>query len=200
MGFFREMQGRIVELIGRINHDEVTAELLRLNDELNNLFLRHQRYEKNRDPQNASTPSAILGVAMGVPISNGRFDFFNREQTVFRQSLMFLGDRGKDSLIDLSDEAVGVSDGLPANFSGLGSLKLNDFLRITQIFIVNFFSQALERHHLNYPVLIPYLFNQVPLIPKTLMNSICWPNQETQLSKLQNQRKTILIQIDRLDA
>lgn len=68
----REMQGRIVELIGRINHDEVTAELLRLNDELNNLFLRHQRYEKNRDPQNASTPSAILGVAMGVPIANGK--------------------------------------------------------------------------------------------------------------------------------
>lgn len=70
------MQGRIVELIGRINHDEVTAELLRLNDELNNLFLRHQRYEKNRDPQSvASTPSAILGVAMGVPVSNGLFLF-----------------------------------------------------------------------------------------------------------------------------
>lgn len=62
------MQGRIVELIGRINHDEITAELLRLNDELNNLFLRHQRYEKNRDPQNVSaTPAAILGAAMGVP-------------------------------------------------------------------------------------------------------------------------------------
>lgn len=70
------MQGRIVELIGRINHDEVTAELLRLNDELNNLFLRHQRYEKNRDPQSVSTPSAILGVAMGVPVSNGPFNQF----------------------------------------------------------------------------------------------------------------------------
>lgn len=71
---FREMQGRIVELIGRINHDEVTAELLRLNDELNNLFLRHQRYEKNRDPQNvANTPSAILGVAMGVPVNGKLF-------------------------------------------------------------------------------------------------------------------------------
>lgn len=64
---FREMQGRIVELIGRINHDEITAELLRLNDELNNLFLRHQRYEKNRDPQNVGTPASILGAAMGVP-------------------------------------------------------------------------------------------------------------------------------------
>jgi hypothetical protein len=41
---------------------------LRLNDELNNLFLRYQRYEKNRDPKTAAsekTPSAILGAAMG---------------------------------------------------------------------------------------------------------------------------------------
>lgn len=62
----KEMQARIVDLIGKINNDEVTAELLRLNDELNNLFLRHQRYEKNRDPKTAGErPSAILGAAMG---------------------------------------------------------------------------------------------------------------------------------------
>lgn len=62
--FFSEMQNRIVDLIGRVTHDEITAELLRLNDELNNLFLRYQRYEKNRDPKNTSTPSAILGAAL----------------------------------------------------------------------------------------------------------------------------------------
>lgn len=63
----KEMQARIVELIGKINHDEFTAELLRLNDELNNLFLRYQRFEKNRDPKTVSDnrPSAILGAAMG---------------------------------------------------------------------------------------------------------------------------------------
>lgn len=97
----REMQGRIVELIGRINHDELTAELLRLNDELNNLFLRHQRYEKNRDPKTSNPPSAILGAAMGVPLSNT-----NREQ-------------GKDALIDLSDGAAGGADGLSSQFTGL---------------------------------------------------------------------------------
>lgn len=62
--FPSEMQNRIVDLIGRVTHDEITAELLRLNDELNNLFLRYQRYEKNRDPKNTSTPSAILGAAL----------------------------------------------------------------------------------------------------------------------------------------
>lgn len=63
----KEMQNRIVDLIGKVSNDEVTAELLRLNDELNNLFLRYQRYEKNRDPKTASErPSAILGAALGV--------------------------------------------------------------------------------------------------------------------------------------
>lgn len=97
------MQSRIVELIGRISHDEITAELLRLNDELNNLFLRQQRYEKNRDPTsaNGTSPSAILGVAMGVPPATGK-PSTEPERT----------------LIDLSDG--GASGGLPAQFTKLG--------------------------------------------------------------------------------
>lgn len=92
----REMQGRIVELIGKVNHDELTAELLRLNDELNLLFVRHARFEKNRDPKTASstTPSAILGAAMGVP-------------TDLVASTVTSGADKKESLIDLSDEAIG---------------------------------------------------------------------------------------------
>uniref|UniRef100_A0A1L8DW12 Putative cytosolic sorting protein gga2/tom1 n=1 Tax=Nyssomyia neivai TaxID=330878 RepID=A0A1L8DW12_9DIPT len=98
----REMQGRIVELIGKVNHDEITAELLRINDELNNLFLRYSRFEKNRDTKTA-TPSAILGAAMGVPPE---------------------GAAAKDSLIDLSDEAAG---GLPKQFSAMamGETKMS---------------------------------------------------------------------------
>jgi GAT domain len=68
VGTCKEMQTRIVDLIGKVNNDEITAELLRLNDELNNIFLRYQRYEKNRDPKTANekqTPSAILGKAIG---------------------------------------------------------------------------------------------------------------------------------------
>ncbi|GAB0100241.1 TOM1-like protein 2 [Sergentomyia squamirostris] len=98
----REMQGRIVELIGKVNHDEITAELLRINDELNNLFLRYSRFEKNRDSK-AATPSAILGAAMGVPQASA-------EEEV-------AGAAAKDSLIDLSDEAAG---GLPKQFSSMG--------------------------------------------------------------------------------
>ncbi|KAL5293404.1 TOM1L2 family protein [Megaselia abdita] len=97
----KEMQSRIVELIGRISNDEITAELLRLNDELNNLFLRQQRYEKNRDPTsaNGASPSAILGAAMGVPATARPSQ--DPERT----------------LIDLSDG--GATGGLPAQFTKL---------------------------------------------------------------------------------
>lgn len=89
----KEMQGRIVELIGKVNHDEITAELLRINDELNNLFLRQARFEKNRNPKTASsTPSAILGSAMGV------------------------GEQPSSSLIDLNNDDAGIA----AQMTGLG--------------------------------------------------------------------------------
>lgn len=98
----KEMQERIMDLIGLVRNDEVTAEMLRINDELNNLFLRHLRFEKNRDLKNYNAPSAVLGAAMGIPAANTTSN--NREQ---------------DSLIDLSDGAAGGSEDLPTKFSGL---------------------------------------------------------------------------------
>nr|CAH0105039.1 unnamed protein product [Daphnia galeata] len=44
----RNMQQRLVELVDRVANDEITAHLLKINDDLNNLFLRYERYEKNR--------------------------------------------------------------------------------------------------------------------------------------------------------
>lgn len=58
------MQERLVELISKLSNDELTAELLRINDDLNNLFLRYSRWEKNREAGNHSA-SAVLAKAMG---------------------------------------------------------------------------------------------------------------------------------------
>ncbi|XP_052369431.1 TOM1-like protein 2 isoform X6 [Oncorhynchus keta] len=44
----RTMQQRVVELISRVSNEEVTEELLHVNDDLNNIFLRYERYERYR--------------------------------------------------------------------------------------------------------------------------------------------------------
>lgn len=104
------MQQRIVDLIGRVNNDEITAELLRLNDELNNLFLRYQRYEKNRGSQTSASPSAILGAALGVPEG-----------------------QPKDSLIDLGRDPQA---GLASQFSNLNVSEMSS-AQLSQIDSVN---------------------------------------------------------------
>lgn len=42
------MQQRLVELVSQLSNDDITENLLRINDGLNNLFLRYNRYEKKR--------------------------------------------------------------------------------------------------------------------------------------------------------
>ncbi|XP_032822752.2 TOM1-like protein 2 isoform X1 [Petromyzon marinus] len=44
----RTMQQRVIELVPRVSSDEVTAELLRVNDDLLNIFLRYDRFERYR--------------------------------------------------------------------------------------------------------------------------------------------------------
>ncbi|XP_020282417.1 TOM1-like protein 2 isoform X2 [Pseudomyrmex gracilis] len=82
----KAMQERVVDLIGKLVHDEMTAELLRINDDLNNLFLRYSRYTKNKTQVPAST---ILAQTIGQPPHT--------------ESTPVLTKREAESLIDLSD-------------------------------------------------------------------------------------------------
>ncbi|XP_066120533.1 TOM1-like protein 2 isoform X6 [Saccopteryx bilineata] len=73
----RAMQQRIVELISRVSNEEVTEELLRVNDDLNNVFLRYERFERYRSGrlvQNASngvlsevTEDNLIDLGPGSP-------------------------------------------------------------------------------------------------------------------------------------
>ncbi|XP_077414106.1 TOM1-like protein 2 isoform X2 [Vanacampus margaritifer] len=58
----RAMQQRVVELISRVSNEEVTEELLHVNDDLNNIFLRYERYERYRSGRGAPS-KGILGDA-----------------------------------------------------------------------------------------------------------------------------------------
>ncbi|XP_063796652.1 target of Myb1 membrane trafficking protein isoform X2 [Pseudophryne corroboree] len=42
----RSMQQRVLDLIPRVTHEQLTEELLIVNDNLNNVFLRHERFER----------------------------------------------------------------------------------------------------------------------------------------------------------
>uniref|UniRef100_A0A8C0AAL2 Target of myb1 membrane trafficking protein n=1 Tax=Bos mutus grunniens TaxID=30521 RepID=A0A8C0AAL2_BOSMU len=53
----RSMQQRVLELIPRIANEQLTEELLIVNDNLNNVFLRHERFERLRTGQTTKAPS-----------------------------------------------------------------------------------------------------------------------------------------------
>lgn len=77
----REMQKRVVVLVDRIANEEVTGVLLKVNDDLNNIFIRYDRYERNR--------KAVTGEV-------------SREDAVDDSDIK-LEDKGPSALIDFGD-------------------------------------------------------------------------------------------------
>ncbi|XP_018901199.1 target of Myb1 membrane trafficking protein isoform X2 [Bemisia tabaci] len=89
-GTCRAMQERLAELISRLANDELTAELLRINDLLNNLFLRYNRFVSNRE--------GVRGEGEGA------------KSKVKDEP---------DALIDLSDEATSGSSNINAQMAAM---------------------------------------------------------------------------------
>ncbi|XP_073699045.1 TOM1-like protein 2 isoform X2 [Garra rufa] len=61
----RAMQHRVVELISRVSNEEVTEELLHVNDDLNNIFLRFERYERYRVGRSAQNNGVLNEASEG---------------------------------------------------------------------------------------------------------------------------------------
>lgn len=59
----KAMQERIVQLISKYSQEDFVTELLQVNDLMNNLFLRYNRYESNREAATGSSKPDVAAVA-----------------------------------------------------------------------------------------------------------------------------------------
>jgi hypothetical protein len=67
----KEMQSRVLELVPIITNEEVTYELLFVNDELNNTFEKYNRYMTNRNSRGESSAAATASASSGNLIDLG---------------------------------------------------------------------------------------------------------------------------------
>uniref|UniRef100_A0A8D0H4G0 Target of myb1 membrane trafficking protein n=1 Tax=Sphenodon punctatus TaxID=8508 RepID=A0A8D0H4G0_SPHPU len=67
----KAMQQRVLELIPRVLNEQLTEELLIVNDNLNNIFLRHERFERLRTGQPAKLPNEVENPSNLIDIQPG---------------------------------------------------------------------------------------------------------------------------------
>lgn len=120
----REMQSRLVMLVDKIANEEVTGVLLRINDDLNNVFIRYDRYDKNhkavmgdtqQEPQQQLTttqPPIVAATTAGTESSLINFEPPSNKETddfdMFAQSRSstFADSRAFGSTYDDNTEGV----------------------------------------------------------------------------------------------
>lgn len=112
----RQMQQRLVDLLDQVANEEVTSELLRVNDDLNNVFLRYERFERFRTGQ-SGPQSADTGTT--PPVSQDSYLPPSYEQ-VQASSQSHVG-----NLIDLGEEGGHTSTGQSDIHAQLAGLSLN---------------------------------------------------------------------------
>ena len=85
------MQRRVVELLGRVEHRQLTQLLLAVNDNINNQLLRYERYNNNIPPAAAAAASAVTStddVLLEVAAGPGECTVLLHTHTVAMQYLM----------------------------------------------------------------------------------------------------------------
>ncbi|KAL8619179.1 hypothetical protein ACOMHN_049961 [Nucella lapillus] len=98
----RQMQQRVMQLLGEVANEEVTSELLHVNDNLNNVLLRYDRFERNRTGQGGTDSTEPTPAGDHLPPS------YDQVCTPRDDSarLPAQTDSGGANLIDLGESAV----------------------------------------------------------------------------------------------
>ncbi|XP_063165249.1 target of Myb1 membrane trafficking protein isoform X2 [Candoia aspera] len=103
----KAMQQRILELIPRILNEQLTEELLIVNDNLNNIFLRHERFERIRS---------------GQPVKQQN-DTENANGLADMGSSITPAEKGPEVVSTLSSQLAGIDLGSNSVSAGLQSLN-----------------------------------------------------------------------------
>lgn len=92
----RQMQQRLVDLLDKIANEEVTNELLRINDDINNVFLRYERFERYRTGQSQTDLKSLDTSAQEtvVPHLPPSYDQVGETPNPPTGNLIDLGDDG----------------------------------------------------------------------------------------------------------
>ncbi|XP_013065989.2 TOM1-like protein 2 isoform X2 [Biomphalaria glabrata] len=104
----RQMQSRIVELLNEIATEEVTNDLLRVNDDLNNVFLRYERFERYRTGQTGQAGTPMTEVTTQDNMLPPTYD-----------QLPGAANPNVGNLIDLSDDVVPQPSNVSSQLAGL---------------------------------------------------------------------------------
>ncbi|XP_028934949.1 target of Myb protein 1 isoform X3 [Ornithorhynchus anatinus] len=95
----KAMQRRVLELIPRVLNEQLTEELLIVNDNLNNVFLRHERFERFRTVQSAKVPSEVECATSLIDMGPGLAAASNQSEAPGNLSSQLAGmNLGSDSV------------------------------------------------------------------------------------------------------
>ncbi|XP_025932718.1 target of Myb protein 1 isoform X1 [Apteryx rowi] len=109
----RAMQQRVLELIPRVLHEQLTEELLLINDNLNNVFLRHERFERLRTGQPFKERLPNQYLLMPNEAENSLIDLGHSAASAVRQP---------EATNNLSSQLAGMNLGSSSVSAGLRSL------------------------------------------------------------------------------
>ncbi|XP_060081789.1 TOM1-like protein 2 isoform X2 [Ylistrum balloti] len=114
----RQMQQRLVDLLDKIANEEITNELLRVNDDINNVFLRYERFEKYRTGQTGQQANQPGSQVSPEPSPQDSHLPPSYDQIVTGGPEQNSGGPRIGNLIDLGPENT--STGLSSQFSDMG--------------------------------------------------------------------------------